>query len=236
MKLKVEKWIAKSNFTAEVMILLNDSIKCYKADAYRASLLFSYLAFITILKERIGVAEKPANYLQHNWNVLRTEILNEDKWERAVYDATQQKGSKDPSNLKDPVFSINDALRTQIEYWKDRRNDCAHFKNNEITNAHVETFWSFLESNLYKITVEGGMNSLLIKIKRHYDTNYTRTGEDVTPLVNEITSSVELNELPGFWHNALQYIDNSYTLLINGEGANFITKVLALSNSQVTDR
>jgi hypothetical protein len=39
--------------------LMEEAFTCYKASAYRASLLFSYLGFQTILKERVLSSNKP---------------------------------------------------------------------------------------------------------------------------------------------------------------------------------
>jgi hypothetical protein len=50
-RLKIEKWVDNSRFSQGVEMLLGDAIKCYKAEAYRAALLFSYLGFMTALKE-----------------------------------------------------------------------------------------------------------------------------------------------------------------------------------------
>jgi len=202
MKLKIDEWITENKFSDVVNVLLSDSSLCYKAGAYRASLLFSYLGFLTILKERIIKANKPNIYLQTDWQTLINQLSNEDKWEEAVFTATQQKPKIDQTTkavTKDAIFAIREELREQIKYWKNRRNDCAHFKDNNIDHYHVESFWAFLESNLPKITIEGGMNTLINRIKDHFNPNLTPPNKDFTYLVKEIEHSVETSRLREFW-------------------------------------
>ena len=59
MNLKIEKWIIDQKLSKKVTPLFDEAIKSYKASAYKAALLFSYLGFMTILKERIINAQLP---------------------------------------------------------------------------------------------------------------------------------------------------------------------------------
>ncbi|MGJ1292520.1 hypothetical protein [Sphingobacterium multivorum] len=210
MKLRIENWIENNNFSEDVNVLFTDAVTCYKARANRASLLFSYLAFLTILKERIIEGTKPNLFPQGEWDKLISKLQNEDLWEANVFDATQQQEKIDQATkqrIKDPIFSLNDNLRLQIKYWKDRRNDCAHYKDNIIDTFHIENFWAFMESNMSKITIEGGMQSLINKIYKHFDPTITPPDKDITPLIQEVEYSVERSKLKHFWE----------TLLNNGE-------------------
>ena len=129
----------------ECNYLFQESIKCYKIEAYRASLLFSYLGFLTYIKEVIISSRKPTDIDESRWNDLLRKINNDDYWEQRVFDEL--------NNNSSCIFKFNDSIRQQIRYWKDRRNDCAHFKDNEINQSHVEMFWVFIKSNLNKISV-----------------------------------------------------------------------------------
>lgn len=236
MKIKVEYWIEKSKFSDNVNILFKDAIICYKSGAFRASLLFSYLGFLTILKERIISANKPNLFSQGEWDNLIRKIQNEDTWEANIFDSTQQQEKTDPATrtrTKDPIFSINDNLRIQIKYWKDRRNDCAHYKDNRIENYHVEAFWAFIESNLSKITIEGGYNSILNKFRKHYDVTYTPPNKDVSPLLQEIESSVDKQDLTPFWKDVIRIIDSGYTFWPDLKCLNFIEKVFIITNVDI---
>jgi len=215
MKLHIEQWIEKNDFSENVNVLFLDSILCYKAGANRASLLFSYLAFITILKERIIGGVKPNLIEQGEWDKIISKLQNEDLWEACVFDATQQREKIDQSTKerkRDPVFNINDNLRLQIKYWKDRRNDCAHYKDNAIDTFHIESFWAFIESNLAKITIEGSLQSLINKFYNHFDPTITPLDKDITPLIREIEYSVERPKLKFFWEKLINSGDWHYDL------------------------
>lgn len=212
MKLKFEHWIEQNNFNRNVINLFNSSVSCYKAQVYSASLLMAYLGFLSLLKERVMKAEKPNLFPDYKWEKLLLNLKNEDNWEQAIFDAVLKRekpeGTVYPKRTEDPVFVINENIRIQIRYWKDRRNDCVHNKDNIITIYHVENFWSFLESNLPKITIEGGRITLLNKFKTFFDSNYTAANEDITPLLTEIRNAVHTNELDDFWANLFPIANN----------------------------
>jgi hypothetical protein len=105
-------------------------------------------------------------------------IKLEDKWEEEILTAL--------NNSSNPIFNINENIRVQIKYLKDRRNDCAHAKNNIINHHHVEIFWTFLQSNLSKITVERGKLTLLNKFSDQFDTAITSRFESYDYLIDEI--------------------------------------------------
>jgi hypothetical protein len=77
-KLEFENWVESQGFTQEVKDLFNESILCYKASAYRASLLYSYLAFQTILKLRILEATKPEHYHEKAWEAICNNLRKEE--------------------------------------------------------------------------------------------------------------------------------------------------------------
>lgn len=237
MKLKFEVWLENVNsINDEAKSLFVESIVCYKAGACRASLLLSYLAFTTCLKNRLLNGDKPIIFPQGEWDEYLRKVRNEDKWESTIFDLTQLKEvpNQDKSIKKSPVFTISDSLRDEIKYWKDRRNECAHNKDSLILQAHVEVFWAFLQSNLGKITIEGGMESLIQKVQKHYDVNFTPKGKDVTPLVNEIESAVPKDNIREFLMKSFAVIDDSYLILyLNDEILDFVDKLLSSGNQQL---
>jgi len=237
MKLNIETWLESAKIPPQAEYLLNDAIICYKAKAFTAGMLMSYLGFLNILKNRILTANKPSLYPQGLWDKLLRDIQLEDKWEASVFDAAVQHEKIDQATkarTQDPVFVVNDSIRVQIRYWKDRRNDCAHNKDNEITNAHVEAFWSFLISNLPKITVEGGKAALLNKLTIFYDPNQTPAHALLNPLVQQIASSVERVDLPGFWIDAFQIIDNAGDWF-NYHSSRFIHEIFGLNDIYLSE-
>ncbi|EIM72917.1 hypothetical protein A3SI_19066 [Nitritalea halalkaliphila LW7] len=201
MQLKIEKWIVEQKLSAKITPLFDEAIKSYKASAYKASLLFSYLGFMTILKERIIKSQLPPGFPQKLWDKLKTDVQNTEVWDKKVFDSTQR---IDPSK----IYPISDTLRREVVYWKDRRNDCAHFKHEKIDYHHVESFWSFLETNLSKFTVNGGKASLLRKFKDHFDFTITPPDKEINSLIIEVESAVDVSELKLFFSDIESELDD----------------------------
>lgn len=237
MKLKIESWIESNMFSDDVNMLLNDSVICYKAGANRASLLFSYLGFLTILKERMLNATRPALFPESHWTAITRNLRNEDSWEKAIFEATQMRESftNDVPKVKsrDAIFAMNENLRIQILYWKDRRNDCAHFKHNAIEGHHVDSFWSFIQSSLPKMTVEGGMQTLITKILNHFNPILTAPDADYTPLVKEIENATESFKLKEFWEKLLTM--GEYDFELGTSRKSVINKSFEINDSKTND-
>jgi len=228
MKIQFEAWINAPTKSPNVTILFEESIKSFKSSAYRASLLFSYLGLFTLIKEQIIKSTKPSAIPQSRWDSIIQKLQNDDLWEKTVFDEIV--------NSSSPIFNIDDDLRQQIKYWKDRRNDCAHFKDNEIEFHHTESFWSFIKSNLSKITIEGGMESLLNKFVQHFNPTFTPPDADFSDLVQEIESAVNTNDLAEFWKQLLFRIDE-YGLLFHNETniSKIFKRVFEISSERVKD-
>lgn len=196
----IEKWIKENKkLSKNSTVLFDESFLTFKIGAFRASLIFSYLGFLTIIKEIILASKKPDAIIQSRWDNLLFELKNEDTWEKRVYEELV--------NSSSPIFNINDSIRQQVKYWKDRRNDCAHFKQNEINHNHTELFWSFIKSNLLKITIEGGKENLIKKFVVHFDVTQTPIDKDYSDLIYEIENSVENSELIDFFTRLAQIED-----------------------------
>jgi hypothetical protein len=199
MKIAFEGWIKQKPYSKDISALFDEAFTCYRNTAYRASLLFSYLGFLTIIKEVIIRSSKPLPISQSRWDHLIQKLQSDDTWEKAVYEEL--------INSSSSIFNINEGIRQQIKYWKDRRNDCAHFKNNEIESHHTESFWSFIRSNILKITIEGGASNLLNKFEKHFDPTFTPPDADLSPLVREIDDTVDGTALSQFWSDLYSRID-----------------------------
>lgn len=233
MNIKFKKWVDAGHFSLDAKHLLESSIVCYKSETYTAALLMGYLGFLIILKERLMAANKPSLFPDRDWDLIIRNLQHEDKWEEALLNALMTQERKDATGrTRDPIFMINDNLRTQIKFWKDRRNDCVHHKDNAILSSHVEAFWSFLESNLQKITIEGGKAALINKFARHYDISYTPEGQDVSPLLKEIKGAVEKLEMPDFWNQIFEIISNLFDY---SEEAYVIRKIIEIHDAIMID-
>lgn len=192
MQLKIEKWIVEQKLGKKVTPLFDEAIKSYKASAYKAALLFSYLGFMTILKERIIKSQLPPGIPQGMWDQMKIDVQNKEAWDKKVFESTQ-------IHRPAAIFPISDTLKREVIYWKDRRNDCAHFKHEKIDYHHVESFWSFLETNLSKFTVNGGKASLIRKLKNHFDRSITPPDQEINPLIIEVETAVDASELQSFF-------------------------------------
>lgn len=229
MKLPFEEWIQSQQIPKDSQDLIREAIICYKADAYRAALLFSYLCFQTIVRDRMLNAHKPDNIPESMWTDIHTRLRNEDTWDQTVFDNLQRQQSRE-------IFILNDDIRNQITYWKNRRNDCAHSKNNIISVSHVENFWSFMRSNLSKIMVNGSREALLNKIQKHYDYSLTAPNTDISYIINDISYAIEESELYSFFDEILNHFkeigdilwDKNETFIV------FWDSLFALNDEKIT--
>lgn len=185
MHLPIEKWGQDVRLPAEALDALRESAVCFRAGAYRAALLLSYVSWGLVLRSRLLAAKCPAGFPPARWTSIRAAMANDDKWDAEVFDATQV---QNPAS----IFGVSDDLRIQVRYWKDRRNDCAHSKRNAITAAHVEALWEFLRSNLDKFQVGGSTEDLIERIRIHFDPNVTSPSAPVDDLARAIDATVPL--------------------------------------------
>jgi hypothetical protein len=141
MKLQLEQWLDDQTLSSESRSCYEESFICYKVAAYKAALLFGYLGFLTTIRDRILQSRSPQGIPEDRWTKIQKDVSNHALWDAATFDATQH---KNPA----PIFAIDQELRDQVKFWKDRRNDCAHSKQNQIIAAHCEAFYAFVRSTL----------------------------------------------------------------------------------------
>ncbi|WP_309897104.1 hypothetical protein [Archangium sp.] len=192
MQLPFEQWLTSQSLTADATSLFGEAVTCYKTGAYRAALIMSYLAFQSTIRDRALAASLPTAIPPGQWQNHQSNLRKDDEWDQTTFDIIRQ---KNPA----PIFVISEDLRDQVLYWKNRRNDCAHFKSNAIGAPHVEAFWMFIQSNLAKFVVNGSAGALLSKIERHYDPNFTPPSTDPLPLATEIATAIEQKALSSFF-------------------------------------
>ena len=133
------------------------------------------------------------------------------------------------------MFLLTDDLRSQVQYWKNRRNDCAHSKQNAIGSPHVESFWLFMQSNMPKFVVNGSRQALLDKIERHYDPTFTPKGKDPTPLVTEIPAAISKKEVPGFFKDVAGLTQNPLSAVTDGDLVSFLDATLRFPDDALRD-
>ena len=190
--LPFESWLVSADAPAESVVAFRESIASYKTGAYRAGLLFGYVGLGLWLRSRLIAASCPTGVPAGQWRTLQQDLRDENKWDAMVFDCTQMRAPKD-------VFAVDEQLRDEIKYWKNRRNDCAHFKNNEIAASHVESFWLFLRSSIGRWVPNGSAQDLIERLARHFDPNLTPPDSDVRPLVDLLPHAVQPADLNAFF-------------------------------------
>lgn len=177
MKLKFERFIDNRNFSSDANSLFQEAIICYKFSAYKASLIMAYLGFMQLIKDKLIISNPANGYDIDRW---RTDILHkikkEECWDKEVFEILIRS--------KNPIFNINEGLKTQLYYWKDRRNDCAHFKKNNISQCHIEAFLEFIESNIDKFIMAEGVDFLIEQFKTFFDEYYQE--KDLNTLISKM--------------------------------------------------
>ena len=191
MLLPIESWLATAEVGDEAKQAFAEAGVCYKAGAYRSALLATYLGWGLSLRGRILRAAVPTGVPPGLWQQIHTDLRDDEKWDAATFEATQR---KKPA----PVFLVSDDLRRQVLFWKDRRNDAAHFKDNEIGGPHVEGLWLFVRSNLPKFVPNGSAAALLARLGQHFDPNVTPPGQDLAPVVAVAPAAVPKRDVSKF--------------------------------------
>ncbi|MFD1736198.1 hypothetical protein ACFSCX_06425 [Bacillus salitolerans] len=235
MNLKFEDYIQSQNFSPEAVSLIKEAIKCYKIGAYRASFLMSYYFVLKVLKHRLEQAKnsRPDTISEGTWQGLLNKIQDDSVWDQTVFDTTQWKIADGRSK----VYLINNDLREDMVYWRRKRNDCAHSKDNIISYPHVESFWLFIQSNLSKFIVNGGREGLLNKIEKHFDSNLTQPGQDYSYLIEQIPFVVKTSEISDLLRNINDLLKNISYLYIEDKEDDFYKfwKDIAFSTNEAVN-
>ncbi|PSV99871.1 hypothetical protein [Photobacterium iliopiscarium] len=232
MKTRIKRWLDEQEISKEAISIFEESLICYDSKAWRSALLMSYVGFLTIVRDRILSASMPTGFTNLAWEQKGRDLRNPDKWDANAFSCTQQKSPA-------LIFIVSEDLRDQVEFWKNRRNDCAHSKPNLITSGHVESFYSFLISNSSKFVVNGSRNSLFNRIKDHYNPDKTPLNTPVDKLIVSLNTSVENAELNDFIDEIFSYLDstkNSYEIMtgaISGNKIQFIEAIYRLGSTDV---
>lgn len=202
MNLPLQNWLITQKISKEASSSFEESFTSFKVGAYKASLLFAYLGFMNVIRDRIIVAPPPIGITPNHWASIQAKAKNPDEWERAVFDAIQQ---KNPT----PIFVIPDDIRDQVKYWKDRRNDCAHSKQNKIIAAYPESLYAFIESNLGKFAVNGSRPEMIKRILDYFNPSLTSPSEPLAPIIHDLLNSLTSAEYQSFITEAISELDKT---------------------------
>jgi hypothetical protein len=227
MKLPFETWLESAPPSSEAGSAFAEAIVAYKAGAYRAALLFSFVGLQLELRRRLLSAAKPEGIPDGRWKQLQKDLASDDAWDRVTVECTQ---SEEPKAF----FVIDAHVRREIRYWRDRRNDCAHFKRGDVGAPHVEAFWMFLRSHLGQLVPNGSIQDVIERFARFFDRNVTPPGRSIAEVARLIPHAVP----PGRIAEFLDSVDARFNVLggsefIESECLSILDSTLALSDARV---
>lgn len=232
MRLEFEDWVQSQEISETAKGLFAEAITCYKASAYRASLLLSYLAFQTVIKDRIlATRRRPSDIQDKEWDHIIQELRDDDHWDSKIFEAIQRSSN--------PIFRLSGDIKRQVTYWKDRRNDCAHYKRNAIGFSHVESYWLFIKSNLAKFVVSGSKEGLLDDIRVHFDRSLTPADADCSLIVDQIPNAIEMDELEDFLEGVLGVFEELYRQpsgMYHEDEIDFFNKMLDIRDAEIVSK
>ena len=193
--------------------ILNDAIRCYRHGIARPALMLSYIAFIQAIRNNLLNSYMPNGFKEKRWKVAMDDLRSESKWDETVIDCIKMRNKSDD----DPAFfKIADTLRDDVCYWRNRRNDCAHYKDSEITLSHVSAFWVFIMDNYNKFTPLGSLQQSINDYNRHYDISYTPKGKSTENIFQRLSLVIKTQaDLEFFLDKTYDrmYVENQYELL-----------------------
>lgn len=171
--------------------ILNDAIRCYRHGIARPALMLSYIAFIQAIRSNLLISKMPDGFNDKRWEDTMNKLRNESKWDETVIDCIKMRNKSDG----DPAFfKIADTLREDVCYWRNRRNDCAHYKDSEITLSHVSAFWVFMMDNYNKFTPIGSLQQSINDYNRHFDISRTPRGTSTDKIFKRLCLVIKTKE------------------------------------------
>lgn len=210
----------KELFSDDVLGLFTDSIRCFNAGIYRPAYIMTYQAMMLHFREIILSAKKPDGYDENLWKGVIQKTSNDKSWDEQVFTACKQKNEPTATPPKVAILDMPDEIRPDFDFWRSRRNDCAHYKSYVINDAHVLALYSFIMQYLMKISVEGGMNTLLREFKDAFDPSKTSPSTSLQPLIDKISTRVQIKDMCDFFERLedisdFKWINKFYQVLRN---------------------
>lgn len=171
--------------------ILNDAIRCYRHGIARPALMLSYIAFIQAVRYNLLNSEMPSGFKKARWNACMNNLRSEGNWDSEVIDCIKKRAN----GVSDPAFfELTDTLRNDVCYWRSRRNDCAHYKDSEITLSHVSAFWVFMMDNYNKFTPIGSLQQSINEYNRHFDISLTPRGTSTERIFKRLSHVIKTQE------------------------------------------
>lgn len=180
MHLEIENW-AEKNLCEDGKMLMEEAVSSYKAGAYRAAYLMSYLAFKTSIRENILQSCNPDsdNISEACWREQIIEKLeNDNTWEETlngIITSAKANGQGVAAVFK---FVNYERTKSRFDFWRGIRNSCAHARHEKITAATIEHFWDYMRDDLPEFYALGGEKYLVERLSYTY-MYFASVGQDV---------------------------------------------------------
>lgn len=167
--------------------ILNDAIRCYRNGIARPALMLSYIAFIQVVRDNLLKSDMPKGFNEPRWKACMSKLRHENAWDEQVISCIKCRDNP-------PYFELTDSLRDDVCYWRNRRNDCAHYKDSEITLSHVAAFWVFIMDNYNKFTPIGSLMQSVNDYKRHYNVSITPKGTSTEVIFKRLCLAIKTED------------------------------------------
>lgn len=211
----------KACFNDDELGLFYDSVRYFHAGIYRPAYILAYQGMMIYFRRLIQGAKRPTGFDTTKWSVLQLNLANDKTWEEEVNNAIRKQANPRATPPEVPILVMTDALRKDFDFWRNRRNDCAHYKEYVINDSHVMAFYSFLTQYLMKISVEGGMKTLLNEFSDACDPTKTSPKVSLQPLVDKILVMVSPDEMDTFFED----LDGAMGYRFNGRYENLLAGI-----------
>lgn len=209
--------------------LFEDSIRCFDAGIYRQAYLLAYQGFTQYIRSIVRGAKMPTGYDLNKWNGVQAKLNNEKEFDEQVFTCIQQKNCPFGTPPVVAILDIPDTLRDDFTFWRNRRNDCAHYKAYDINASHVLAFYSMLNQHMLKITVEGGKSTLLREFADAFNPAKTSPKEPIQPLVDKILLMVHPSEMNDFFDD----LQSATPLLFDAKFYSILEEILTGANAKL---
>lgn len=167
--------------------ILNDAIRCYRNGIARPALMLSYIAFIQAVRDNLLKSDMPKGFNEPRWKACMSKLRQENAWDEQVISCIKCRDNP-------PYFELTNSLRDDVCYWRNRRNDCAHYKDSEITLSHVAAFWVFIMDNYNKFTPIGSLMQSVNDYKRHYNVSITPKGTSTEVIFKRLCLAIKTED------------------------------------------
>lgn len=219
----------RASFTDDEIGLFRDSVRCFHAGIFRPAYIMAYQSMMIYFRRLIQNEDMPAGFDAAKWNRMQANLAKDKEWEEEVNNAIRKKANAKAVPPEVPVLAMNDSLRLDFDYWRNRRNDSAHYKEYRINDSHVLSFYSFLTQYLLKISVEGGKATLLKEFKDACDVTKTSPKKSLQPLIDKILVMVSPEEMDDFFAE----LDGVMGYRFTGRYENMLASIIKSGNEEL---